>query len=83
MIKSTFKIIIVILGTLLSAILITLLAHVFIAESVNCSTSIKRIEAKLDSIQCNKCRIDTVYIDVDDMSQCDWRLYTPEYSTKK
>ena len=73
----------VILGTLLLAILITLLSHVFVAESVNCSTSIKRIEAKLDSIQCNKCHIDTIYIDVDDMSQADWRSYTPRYSTEK
>lgn len=69
--NSTFKIMTVILGTLLLAILITLLSHVFIAESVNCSTSIKRIEAKLDSIQCNKCYIDTIYVDVDDMSQAD------------
>ena len=34
-------------------------------------------EAKLDSIQCNKCYTDTIYVDVDDMMQTDWQSYTP------
>ena len=34
-------------------------------------------EAKLDSIQCNKCYTDTIYVDVDDMMQADWQSYTP------
>lgn len=36
-----------------------------------------KLEAKLDSIQCNKCYTDTIYVDVDDMMQADWRSYTP------
>ena len=40
---------------------------------------IDKLEAKLDSIQYN----DTIYIDVDDMSQADWRSYTPGYLTEK
>lgn len=38
---------------------------------------IDKLEAKLDSIQCNKYYTDTIYIDIDDMSQCDLQSYTP------
>lgn len=60
---------------------IVLLAHLFISSSVDKAESIERIETKLDSISIRLDKIDvatdTIYIDVDDMSQVDWRSYTP------
>lgn len=60
---------------------LVILAHIFISSSVDNAASIEHIEAKLDSIAIRLDKIDaatdTIYVDVDDMSQADWRSYTP------
>lgn len=61
--------------------LLIYLAHRFIVGSVETTPAIKSIEAKLDSISTRLNQIDaatdTIYVDVDDMSQADWESYTP------
>lgn len=55
------------------------LSNVFYSDKLKYEMNerLDKLEAKLDSIQCNKCYTDTIYVDVDDMMQADWQSYTP------
>lgn len=64
---------IVVLGLLIIAAIIYNIAALRDVSSIE--VDINRLNAKLDSISVHN--TDTIYLDVDDMSQIDWRTYTP------